>query len=192
MLYELAVMDAEAGWTQQLHFGALRDNSGRMHALIGPNTGFDAIGDFEIGQPLVRLLDRLDRQGKLARTIVYTLNPRDNEMAASILGSFQDGTVAGKMQLGSAWWFNDQLDGMRRQIEALSNIGLISKFVGMLTDSRSFLSYPRHEYFRRLLCDIFGRDVEAELLPADLPHLGGIVRDICWNNAVRYFGIPVD
>jgi glucuronate isomerase len=192
VLYELAVMDGEAGWTQQFHFGALRNNSGRMFAAVGPDSGFDAMGDFEIGRPLVRFLDRLDSAGKLAKTIVYILNPRDNELAASILGSFQDGTVAGKMQLGSAWWFNDQIDGMKRQMEALSNIGLISRFVGMLTDSRSFLSYPRHEYFRRLLCDIFGRDVEAGLLPADIPHLGRIVQDICWNNAVRYFGIPVE
>jgi len=192
LLFELAAMDGEAGWTQQFHFGALRNNSRRMLAAVGPDSGFDAMGDFEIARALVRFLDRLDSAGKLARTIVYTLNPRDNEMAASILGSFQDGSVAGKMQLGSAWWFNDQVDGMRRQMEALSNIGLISQFVGMLTDSRSFLSYPRHEYFRRLLCDIFGRDVEAGLLPADIPHLGGIIRDICWNNAVRYFGIPVE
>jgi len=191
VLFELAVMDAQAGWTQQLHFGALRNNSSRMYAAVGPDSGFDAMGDFEIARALVRLLDRLDSAQSLAKTIVYTLNPRDNELAASILGSFQDGSVAGKMQLGSAWWFNDQLDGMKRQMEALSNIGLISQFVGMLTDSRSFLSYPRHEYFRRLLCDIFGRDVEAGLLPGDIPHLGGIVGDICWNNAVGYFGIPV-
>jgi glucuronate isomerase len=192
VLFELAVMDGEAGWTQQFHFGALRNNNSRMFAAVGPDTGFDAMGDFEFAGPLVRFFDRLEGAGKLARTILYTLNPRDNEMAASILGSFQDGFVAGKMQLGSAWWFNDQIDGMRRQMEALSNIGLISRFVGMLTDSRSFLSYPRHDYFRRLLCDIFGRDVNAGLLPADFAHLGGIVRDICWNNAVRYFGIPVD
>ncbi|UCF99703.1 MAG: glucuronate isomerase [Spirochaetaceae bacterium] len=191
-LFELAGMDGEAGWTQQFHFGALRNNSSRMYAAIGPDSGFDAMGDFEIARPLVRLFDRLDSTGKLARTIVYTLNPRDNELAASILGSFQDGSVAGKMQLGSAWWYNDQIDGMRRQMEALSNVGLISQFVGMLTDSRSFLSYPRHEYFRRLVCDIFGQDVESGLLPADMPHLGGIVRDICWNNAVRYFGIPLE
>ncbi|MEE9307299.1 MAG: glucuronate isomerase [Spirochaetia bacterium] len=192
VLFELAVMDAEAGWTQQFHFGALRNNSSRMYAALGADTGFDAMGDFEIARSLVRFFDSLDSKDKLAGTVLYTLNPRDNELAASILGSFQHGSVAGKMQLGSAWWFNDQIDGMTRQIEALSNIGLLSQFVGMLTDSRSFLSYPRHEYFRRLLCDIFGRDVEAGLLPADIPHLGGIIRDICWNNAVRYFGIPVE
>ncbi len=189
VLYELAVLDAEAGWTQQFHLGALRNNSGRMLAALGPDTGFDAMGDFELGRPLVAFLDRLDREGKLARTILYALNPRDNELLASIAGSFQDGSVRGKMQLGAAWWFNDQLEGMARQIEALSNIGLLSTFVGMLTDSRSFLSYPRHEYFRRLLCALLGRDVEEGRLPADLPHLGGIVRDICWNNAARYFRI---
>ena len=192
LMFELAVMDAEAGWTQQFHFGALRNNSSRMLAALGPDTGFDAIGDFEIARPLVRFFDRLDREGRLARSIVYVLNPRDNEMVASVLGSFQDGSVPGKMQFGSAWWFNDQLDGMTRQIEALSNLGLLARFVGMLTDSRSFLSYPRHAYFRRLLCELFGRDVEAGLLPKDLPHLGGIVRDIAWGNAVRYFGIPAD
>jgi glucuronate isomerase len=191
VLFELAAMDGEAGWIQQFHFGALRNTSSRMYDNLGPDTGFDAMGDFEIGRPLACLLDRLDSKARLAKTIVYTLNPRDNELVASILGSFQDGSAAGKMQLGSAWWYNDQIDGMRRQMEALSNIGLISQFVGMLTDSRSFLSYPRHEYFRRLVCDIFGRDVEAGLLPADIPHLGGIVQDICWNNAVRYFGIEV-
>lgn len=191
VLFELAVMDGEAGWTQQLHFGALRNNSSRMYAALGPDSGFDSIGDFPVARALVRLFDRLDNEGKLARTILYSVNPQYNEVLASILGSFQDGSVAGKMQLGSAWWFNDQIDGMTKQIEALSNIGLLSQFVGMLTDSRSFLSYPRHEYFRRLLCDLLGRDVEAGLLPEDIPHLGRIVQDICWNNAVRYFGIPV-
>jgi glucuronate isomerase len=187
VLRELAGLDAEAGWTQQLHLGALRNNSGRLLAALGPDTGFDAMGDFELAKPLVRFLDRLDREGKLARTILYGLNPRDNEMLASIAGSFQDGSVRGKMQLGAAWWFNDQPEGMGRQLEALSNIGLLATFVGMLTDSRSFLSYPRHDYFRRLLCDMLGHDVESGRLPADLPHLGGVVRDVCWNNAARYF-----
>jgi glucuronate isomerase len=189
VLHELAVLDAEAGWTQQLHLGALRNVSVRGLEALGPDTGFDAMGDFELGRPLVRFLDRLDREGKLARTILYALNPRDNEMIASIAGSFQDGTVRGKMQYGAAWWFNDQLDGMGRQLEALSGIGLLPTFVGMLTDSRSFLSYPRHEYFRRLLCNRIGGEVEAGLLPADLPHLGGILRDVCWNNAAQYFQI---
>jgi glucuronate isomerase len=189
LLYELAVMDAEAGWTQQFHLGALRNNRSRMAEALGPDSGFDAVGDFEIGRPLVRFLDRLDRAGKLAKTILYVLNPRDNEMVASIAGSFQEGPARGKVQFGAAWWFNDQLDGMTRQLEALSSIGLLSTFVGMLTDSRSFLSYPRHEYFRRLLCDLIGRDIQAGRLPAEIPHLGRIVQDVCWNNAVRYFGI---
>ncbi len=192
MLYELCVMDAERDWTQQFHFGALRGVSSRMQRLLGPDTGYDAMGDFEIARPLVRLLDRLETAGKLARTIVYVLNPRDNEMVASIAGSFQDGSARGKMQLGSAWWFNDQKSGMEWQMNALSNVGLLSTFVGMLTDSRSFLSYPRHEYFRRVLCDLIGREVEAGELPADIPHLGGIVQDVCFNNAARYFRIPVE
>jgi glucuronate isomerase len=189
VLHELAVLDAEAGWSQQLHLGALRNNSSRMLAALGPDTGFDAMGDFELGRPLAAFLDRLDREGRLARTILFALNPRDNEMLASIAGSFQDGSARGKVQLGAAWWFNDQLEGMTRQLEALSNIGLLATFVGMLTDSRSFLSYPRHEYFRRLLCNLLGADVEEGRLPADLPLLGGIVRDVCWNNAARYFRI---
>jgi glucuronate isomerase len=189
VLHELAVLDAEAGWSQQLHLGALRNNSSRMLAALGPDTGFDAMGDFELGRPLAAFLDRLDREGRLARTILFALNPRDNEMLASIAGSFQDGSARGKVQLGAAWWFNDQLEGMTRQLEALSNIGLLATFVGMLTDSRSFLSYPRHEYFRRLLCNLIGSEVEAGLLPADLPLLGGILRDVCWNNAAQYFQI---
>jgi len=189
VLHELAVLDAEAGWTQQLHLGALRSLSSRALAELGPDTGFDAMGDFELGRPLARFLDRLQREDRLPRTILYALNPRDNELLASIAGCFNGGEVRGRMQLGAAWWFNDQLDGMQRQLEALSSIGLLAVFVGMLTDSRSFLSYPRHEYFRRLLCGLLGREVEAGLLPADLPHLGGIVRDVCWNNAARYFRI---
>jgi glucuronate isomerase len=189
VLHELAVLDAEAGWTQQLHLGALRNVCARGLEALGSDAGFDAMGDFELGRPLARFLDRLDRKGKLARTILYPLNPRDNEMIASIAGSFQDGSVRGKVQIGAAWWFNDPLDGMGRQLEALSGIGLLATFVGMLTDSRSFLSYPRHEYFRRLLRHRIGHEVEAGLLPADLPHLGSIVRDVCWNNTVRYFRI---
>jgi len=192
VLYELAVMDAEKGWTQQFHLGALRNVNSRMFQTLGPDAGFDCIGDFEQARPLVRLLDRLDRAGRLARTVLYVLNPRDNEMLASIAGSFQDGSVPGKMQFGSAWWFNDQKTGIEAQLNALSNLGLLSRFVGMLTDSRSFLSYPRHEYFRRILCNLLGAEVERGELPADLPHLGGIVQDICYRNAVRYFGIPVE
>jgi glucuronate isomerase len=156
VLYELLSMDASQGWTQQLHLGAMRNNNSRMLARLGPDTGYDAMGDFEQGRNLSRLLDRLERTGKLGKTIVYSLNPRDNDMIPSILGCFQDGTVPGKMQMGSAWWFTDTKDGMTRQIEALSAVGVLSRFVGMLTDSRSLLSYPRHEYFRRILCNIIG------------------------------------
>ncbi|MCK4778022.1 MAG: glucuronate isomerase, partial [Actinomycetia bacterium] len=158
----------------------------------GPDSGFDSIGDFEIAQALVKFLDRLDTLNKLAKTILYVLNPRDNEMIASITGSFQDGSVPGKMQFGSAWWFNDQKDGMERQINALSNLGLLSRFVGMLTDSRCFLSYPRHKYFRRILCNLIGEDVENGELPYDLKLLGKIVQDISYNNAVSYFGIQME
>ncbi|MBA7643324.1 Uronate isomerase [subsurface metagenome] len=189
VLFELALMDAESGWTQQFHFGALRNNNTRMFSRVGPDSGFDSMGDFQPAQALVRLLDRLDSRNKLARTILYVLNPRDNEMIASITGSFQDGLVPGKIQFGSAWWFNDQKYGIEWHLNALSSIGLLSRFVGMLTDSRSFLSYPRHDYFRRILCNLVGTDVENGELPSDLPWLGRIVQDICYNNAVKYFGI---
>jgi glucuronate isomerase len=189
LTFELAVMDAEAGWTQQFHFGALRNNNSRMFRALGPDSGYDAMGDFEIARPLARLLDRLETEGKLARTIIYVLNPRDNELVASLIGCFQDGTVAGKIQFGSAWWFNDQKQGMEAQLNALSNLGLLSRFVGMLTDSRSFLSYPRHEYFRRILCNLLGVEVEAGELPGDLALLGGIVQDVCCRNARSYLGL---
>ena len=191
VLYELAVLNAEAGWAQQLHLGALRNTSSRLLAALGPDSGGDAIGDFPLAASLARLLDRLDGQGRLARTILFVINPRDNALAASIAGCFQDGEVRGKIQFGPAWWFNDQLDGMSRQLEALSGIGLLSTFLGMLTDSRSFLSFVRHEYFRRLLCELLGGDVEAGRLPADFPLLGGIVQDVCWRNALRYFGVSL-
>ena len=189
VLYELLSMDASQGWTQQLHLGAMRNNNSRMMARLGPDTGYDAMGDFEQGRHLSRLLDKLERTGKLGKTIVYSLNPRDNDMIPSILGCFQDGTVPGKMQMGSAWWFTDTKDGMTRQIEALSAVGVLSRFVGMLTDSRSLLSYPRHEYFRRILCNIIGGDVERGELPEDYTLLGGMVRDICCNNAREYFDL---
>lgn len=191
VLHELALLDAEAGWTQQLHLGALRNASSRLLAALGSDAGGDAIGDQPLADSLARFLDRLDRQGRLARTILYVSNPRDNELVASLAGCFQDGTVRGKIQFGPAWWFNDQLDGMSRQLEALSGIGLLSTSVGMLTDSRSFLSYVRHEYFRRLLCGLLGGEVEAGLLPADFPLLGGIVQDVCWRNAAGYFGVSL-
>jgi glucuronate isomerase len=187
MMYEFALLDYESGWVQQLHLGALRNNSTRMSIRLGPDIGCDSIGDMEIAGPLSKFFDRLDMGGKLPKTILYNLNPRDNALCATMVGNFQDGSVPGKMQYGSAWWFLDQKDGMTEQINVLSNMGLLSRFVGMLTDSRSFLSYPRHEYFRRILCDILGNDVETGLLPDDMELLGKMVEDICFNNAKEYF-----
>ena len=191
MLIELAVMDAEKSWVQQFHLGVLRNTNTRAMQHIGPDTGFDTIGDFEIGKPLARFLDRLENRGKLTKTILYVVNPRDNELIAAMTGNFQDGSIPGKIQFGSAWWYNDQKDGMEHQITALADIGLLSRFVGMLTDSRSFLSYPRHEYFRRVLCNLLGRDVENGELPDDPELIGSMIKDICYNNAVSYFEISV-
>ena len=191
LTYDFAVMDHKRGWVQQFHLGAMRNNSTRAMRVLGPDTGYDAIGDFPQGEALVRFLDRLDAEGQLAKTIVYNLNPRDNELLTTIIGSFQDGSVPGKMQFGSAWWFLDQLDGMDKQMNALSNMGLLSRFVGMLTDSRSFLSYSRHDYFRRLLCNLLGNDVEAGRLPDDRALLGRLVEDVCFKNARAYFGFEI-
>jgi glucuronate isomerase len=191
MLYEFGLMDHERGWVQQFHLGALRNNTTRMFKSLGPDTGFDSIGDFETAKPLARLLDRLDQKNRLTKTILYNLNPRDNELLATMIGNFQDGSVPGKLQYGSGWWFLDQRDGMERQMTALSNLGLLSRFVGMLTDSRSFLSYPRHEYFRRILCRLIGHDVELGEAPDDMNLLGQMVENICFNNARDYFGIDV-
>ena len=188
MLHQFALWDAEKGWVQQYHLGALRNNNSRMLHKLGPDTGWDSIGDFSQGRALSKFLDRLDREDKLAKTILYNLNPADNELMATMIGNFNDGSVAGKIQFGSAWWFLDQKDGMTKQINALSNMGLLSRFVGMLTDSRSFLSFPRHEYFRRLLCDLFGTEIENGELPNDVEWIGQIIQDICYNNASRYFG----
>jgi len=189
MLLEFGVMDYERGWTQQFHLGALRNNNSRTFKTLGPDTGFDSIGDLSMGRALAGVLDRLDSRCKLAKTILYPLNPRDNEMIATMAGNFQDGCSPGKIQFGSGWWYNDQKDGIERQINTLSNMGLLSRFVGMLTDSRSFLSYPRHEYFRRVLCNLFGNDIENGELPADFDLIGNTIQDISYNNAVNYFGI---
>ncbi|MDZ7292283.1 MAG: glucuronate isomerase [candidate division KSB1 bacterium] len=188
MLYELGLMYHEKGWVQQYHLGALRNNNSRMFRTLGPDTGFDSIGDFEIARPLAKLLNRLDDENKLTKTILYNLNPRDNELMATMIGNFQDGSVPGKMQFGSAWWFLDQKNGIEKQLEALSNMGLLSRFIGMLTDSRSFLSYPRHDYFRRILCNMLGEDMEKGLIPNDMALVGQMVADICFNNANAYFG----
>jgi len=187
MLYEFGIMDHSRGWTQQFHIGALRNNNTRLLKKLGPDTGLDSIGDEPVARPLSRLMDRLDQENKLCRTILYNLNPADNELYATMIGNFQDGSVPGKIQYGSGWWFLDQKDGMERQMNALSNMGLLSRFIGMLTDSRSFLSYTRHEYFRRTLCNLLGRDVENGEIPADLDLLGQMVEDICYNNAKNYF-----
>ncbi|MGA2914627.1 MAG: glucuronate isomerase [Sedimentisphaerales bacterium] len=193
MMHEFGLMDAEKGWVQQLHIGPIRDNNTRMFKTLGPNTGFDSIGDFEIAKPLAKFLDRLDMKNKLPKTVLYNINPCDNELLATMIGNFQDGSGGpGKMQFGSSWWFLDQKDGMERQLNALSTMGLLSRFVGMLTDSRSFLSYPRHEYFRRILCNLLGNDVEAGLIPKDLKLLGQMVENICYNNAKNYFGMSID
>ena len=187
MLFTFALWDHEKGWVQQFHLGAIRNNNDRLLTSLGPDTGFDSIGDFSQGKQLAKFLNKLDLNNKLAKTILYNLNPADNELMATMIGNYQDGTVAGKVQWGSAWWFLDQKDGMIKQINALSNMGLLSRFVGMLTDSRSFLSFPRHEYFRRILCDLFGTDVENGELPYDKEWLGKVIQDICYNNAKTYF-----
>lgn len=187
MLYHFAIWDHEKNWVQQYHLGALRNNNSRMLQQLGPDTGWDSIGDFSQAKALSKFLNRLDSSNQLAKTIIYNLNPADNELMATMIGNFNDGSVAGKVQWGSGWWFLDQKDGMTRQINALSNMGLLSKFVGMLTDSRSFLSFPRHEYFRRLLCNILGSEIESGELPNDLDWIGQMVKDICFNNAQTYF-----
>ncbi|MFB9862839.1 glucuronate isomerase [Rufibacter immobilis] len=188
MLVELALMDHAKDWTQQFHLGALRNNSTRMMRELGPDTGFDSIGDFDVARPLSRFMDKLDNSDQLAKTILYNLNPSQNELYATMIGNFNDGSTPGKIQYGSAWWFLDQKDGMERQMNALSNMGLLSRFVGMLTDSRSFLSYPRHEYFRRILCNMLGNDVENGELPAsELAWIGQMVENICYNNAKNFF-----
>ncbi|MEQ9307209.1 MAG: glucuronate isomerase, partial [Marinoscillum sp.] len=187
MLIELSKMYHAKGWTQQYHLGAIRNNNSRMMRTLGPDTGFDSIGDFSQVRAISRFLDALDTTDQLTKTILYNLNPADNEAMATMIGNFNDGSVAGKLQYGSAWWFLDQKDGMEKQINALSNMGLLSRFVGMLTDSRSFLSFPRHEYFRRILCNLIGNDVENGELPNDLDWLGKQVDNISYNNAKAYF-----
>ncbi len=188
MLVELGLMNHARGWTQQFHIGAMRNNNTRLFNQLGPDTGFDSIGDFTMGRAMSKFFDTLDKENKLAKTIIYNLNPRENELVATMIGNFQDGSIPGKMQFGSGWWFLDQKDGMERQMTALSNLGLLSRFVGMLTDSRSFLSYPRHEYFRRILCNLIGNDVENGEIPADMDLLGQMVENISYYNAKSYFG----
>jgi len=177
----------EFGWVQQFHLGALRNNNARMHRILGPDTGWDSIGDYPQAQKLSAFLNALDSKDKLTKTIIYNLNPADNEVMATMIGNFNDGSVRGKVQFGSGWWFLDQKDGMTKQLNALSNMGLISCFVGMLTDSRSFLSFPRHEYFRRILCNLLGDEIKRGELPNDMEWIGKLVADISYNNAKEYF-----
>ncbi len=188
LLAACGARDAAAGWTWQLHYGALRNVSTRLFELLGPDVGGDSLGDWPVARGLGRLLDRLDRDDTLPKTIIYTLNPHDNELVAAMIGNFQRGPIPGKLQFGSGWWFNDQKDGMRRQLEALSQMGMLSRFVGMLTDSRSFTSYTRHEYFRRILCNLLGEEIARGELPDDLPLAGRMVQAIAYRNAERYFG----
>ncbi|MBP6025306.1 glucuronate isomerase [Ferruginibacter sp.] len=188
MLIEFAKWDHERGWVQQYHLGALRNNNARMLSLLGPDTGWDSIGDFSQSRAMAKFFNKLDSTDQLAKTILYNLNPADNELMATMIGNYNDGSVAGKVQFGSSWWFLDQKDGMTKQMNALSNMGLLSRFVGMLTDSRSFLSFPRHEYFRRLLCNLFGEEIENGELPNDIAWTGKVIEDICYNNAKQYFG----
>ncbi len=187
MLVNFAEWDFEKGFVQQFHLGALRDNNSRRLSELGSATGWDSIGDLPQAKALAKFLDRLDKNNTLAKTILYNLNPADNELLATMTGNFNDGSIAGKIQWGAAWWFLDQKDGMIKQLNALSNMGLLSRFVGMLTDSRSFLSFPRHEYFRRILCNLLGEEIENGELPNDIPWVGKIVQDICYNNAKEYF-----
>ncbi|MGA2028532.1 MAG: glucuronate isomerase [Verrucomicrobiota bacterium] len=183
-------LDTEKGWTKQLHLGALRNSNTRLLKQLGPNTGFDSIGDFPQAVTLAKYLDRLDQENTLPKTIIYSLNPADNDIFATMLGNFQDSSIPGKIQLGSGWWFLDQKEGMERQLNALSNFGLLSRFVGMVTDSRSFMSYPRHEYFRRVLCNLIGRDVENGEIPDDDSLIGPMIRNICYQNARGYLALP--
>jgi glucuronate isomerase len=188
MCFEFALMDYSKGWVQQWHIGALRNNNTRIFNTLGADKGFDSIGDFPIAIPLARFLDHLDQNNNLGKTILYNINPSDNELIATMTGNFQDGIIPGKIQMGAAWWFLDQKDGIEKQLNALSNMGLLSRFVGMLTDSRSYLSYPRHEYFRRILCNVIGNDVMNGEIPYDKELLGQMVENISYFNALNYFG----
>jgi len=192
LMCEFGRWDARRGWTKQLHLGALRNNNSRLLGALGRDTGFDSISDVPQARSLSRYLDSLDTTGELPRTVIYNLNPAENYVFGTMIGNFQDGTIPGKIQFGSGWWFLDQKEAMEWQINALSNLGLLSRFVGMLTDSRSFLSYPRHEYFRRTLCGLLGADMERGELPNDRELVGGMVRNICFANARDYFRLELD
>lgn len=187
MLHEFAIMDYEKGWVQQFHFGPIRNNNTKMLSQAGPDSGFDSMGDLPVAKALSKFLDRLDKNGKLTKTILYNINPKDNDMLATMIGNFQDGSAAGKIQMGSGWWFLDQKQGIENQLNSLSNQGLLSRFVGMLTDSRSLLSFSRHDYFRRILCNLLGHDLENGLIPNDMEMMSKMIKDICYFNAKNYF-----
>jgi len=187
MLYHFSIMDKEAGWVQQFHVGALRNNNTAMYNNLGPDIGFDSIGDLQVAQSMSLFLDSLNKDNKLAKTILYNLNPAHNEVYATMIGNFQDGSVPGKIQWGAAWWFLDQKSGIEKHLDALSSLGLLSRFVGMLTDSRSFLSFPRHEYFRRILCNKLGDEIAKGEIPDDMEMVGHMVANICYHNARNYF-----
>ena len=187
MMVEFALMDYEKGWTQQFHYGAIRNNNTGMFKKLGADTGYDSIGDFNVAKTLSHFLNKLASQNKLTKTIIYNINPKDNDMLATMIANFQDGSTAGKIQFGSGWWFLDQKQGMEAQMNALSNHGLLSRFVGMLTDSRSFLSYSRHEYFRRTLCNLLGNDMAKGLIPDDMELVGDMIKNISYLNAKNYF-----
>jgi len=189
IMYDLGLIYHELGWVQQYHLGALRNNNLRALRNMGPDTGWDSVGDWSQARSLSKLMARLDNDDKLTKTVIYNLNPADNEVIATMIGNFNDGSIRGKIQFGSGWWFLDQKDGMEKQINALSNMGLLSCFIGMLTDSRSFLSFPRHEYFRRILCNIFGTEIERGELPNDITWTGKIIQDICYNNVKQFLGL---
>jgi glucuronate isomerase len=191
LLLEVCKMNHSRGWVQQLHFGIIRNARSRLFKALGPDAGVDCIGDYAFARPLASFLDALDATGQLAKTVLFNGNPKDNEMLACMAQAFQDGTVPGKIQLGPAWWFLDQKDGMVRHLNALSYFGLLSRFVGMTTDSRSLLSFPRHDYFRRIFCNLLGEEMERGDLPGDFGLIGAMVKDICFANAKRYFGIDV-
>jgi glucuronate isomerase len=191
LMLEFGKWDAARGWTKQLHLGALRNNNTRLLTKLGPDTGFDSMGDFPQAAALSRYLNALDSSDQLPRTILYNNNPADNYVLGTMIGNFQDGTIPGKVQFGSGWWFLDQKEGMEWQMNALSNLGLLSRFVGMITDSRSFVSYPRHEYFRRTLCNLLGADMAAGVIPNDPKWVGGMVKNICFANARDYFGLEL-
>ena len=182
---------ARRGWVMQYHISALRNTNTRAFRELGPDTGYDSIADFPIAAPLNRLLGALDNTDELPKTILYSLDASKNDVLATTVGNFQDGSTPGKLQFGSGWWYHDQKDGILKQMTSLANMGLLSRFVGMLTDSRSFLSFPRHDYFRRILCNLVGGWVDSGEAPRDFDLLGSMIGDICWNNAVRYFGVPV-